>query len=116
VQVPNADQAIIAPEKIMRYLLVPEHPQNQGKAAFFLRFGFTRGRWQVLAAALAEHVRAHEIEHIIPEVGRTKYTVVGSLRMPDGRSPLVRTVWQVDVGSAFPRFITAYPHEERNVP
>lgn len=115
MQVPNANQAIVAPEKIVRYLLVSEHPQNQGKAAFFSRFGFTQERWGVLAAAFAEHVRTHEIEQSIPEVGRTKYTVVGPLRTPDGRSPLVRTIWQVDVGTPSPRFITAYPQEERNV-
>lgn len=86
---------------------VPEHPQNQGTAAFFLRFGFTRQRWELLAAALAEHIRTHEIEQIIPEPGRTKYTVVGRLRMPDGRSPLVRTVWQVDVG--LPPHVSSLP-------
>lgn len=68
----------------------------------------------MLAAALAEHIRTHEIEQVIPEPGRTKYTVLGPLRMPDGRSPLVRTVRQVDMGSTVPRFITAYPQEERN--
>ena len=47
----------------------------------------------MLAAALAEHVRAHEIERITPESGRTKYTVVCPVRTPDGRSPLVRTIW-----------------------
>jgi len=114
MHVPNADQATIAPEKITRYLLIPEHPQNQGKAAFFFRFGFIEERWELLAASLAEHVRAHEIEQIIPESGRTKYTVVGPLWMPDGRSPLVRTIWQVDAGTTSPRFITAYPQEERN--
>lgn len=115
IPLPHADQAIVAPEKIVRYLLVSEHPQNQGKVAFFFRFGFTRERWELLAAALAKHVRSHEVEQIIPESGRTKDTVVGPLWMPDGRSPLVRTVWQVDRGTAFPRFITAYPQEERNV-
>ena len=27
----------------------------------------------------------------------------------DGRNPCVRTVWQIDRGSDYPRFITAYP-------
>lgn len=94
---------------------MPEHRQNQSKAAFFFRFGFTLDRWELLATALADHVRAYGIEHIIPDSRRTKYTVVGPLWTPDGRSPLVRTVWQVDVSVASPRFITAYPQEERNV-
>lgn len=107
--VPNADGAVVAPEKVTRYLLVPDHPQNGGKAAFFFLFGFTHDQWDVLIAALAEHVQTHEIEEIIPEPGRTKYTVVGPLRTPDGRNPSVRTVWQIETGSTIPRFITAYP-------
>ena len=35
--------------------------------------------------------------------------VDGELRTPDGRSPRVRTVWQVDKGQIAPRLITAYP-------
>jgi hypothetical protein len=44
MQVPIADQALVAPEKIVRSLLVPEHSQYQRKAAFFFRFGVTGER------------------------------------------------------------------------
>jgi hypothetical protein len=38
----------------------------------------------------------------------TRYTVAGPLRAPDGRMPMVRTVWIVEPGSP-PRLITAHP-------
>ena len=41
----------------------------------------------------------------------TRYAVDGPLETPDGRNPLVRTVWIVDKGSARPRLITAHPLE-----
>jgi len=39
----------------------------------------------------------------------TKYEIEGPLNCPDGRSPQVRTVWQVDTDELAPRLITAYP-------
>jgi hypothetical protein len=39
----------------------------------------------------------------------TRYLVEGDLPAPDGRSPLVRSVWQFDYGTVAPRLITAYP-------
>lgn len=38
-----------------------------------------------------------------------RYQVEGSLAAPDGRRPLVRTIWQMDEGQLAPRLITAYP-------
>jgi hypothetical protein len=31
------------------------------------------------------------------------------MEVPDGRSPMVRSVWGVDEGETVPHFITAYP-------
>jgi hypothetical protein len=41
-----------------------------------------------------------------------RYEVEGKLNCPNGRSPLVRRVWQVDDGNIAPRLITAYPLED----
>ena len=40
---PNANLAIVDREKIADYLLNPAHPDNGGKAKFFLGLGFYRG-------------------------------------------------------------------------
>jgi len=39
----------------------------------------------------------------------TRYTVEGELATPDGRTPLVRSVWFIEIDEDFPRFVTAYP-------
>jgi hypothetical protein len=38
-----------------------------------------------------------------------KYVIEGPLTTPDGRAPIVRSVWFVETGRDRPRFITAYP-------
>lgn len=54
--VPYAAQAVIASPKITDYLL-----KNSGKAKFFLGFGFTVARWQVLRDALLRHVATYGV-------------------------------------------------------
>lgn len=38
-----------------------------------------------------------------------RYTVKCNCPSPDGRSPCIFTVWQIDGGSACPRLLTAFP-------
>jgi len=38
-----------------------------------------------------------------------KYIIEGPLRCPDGRSPLVRTVWFAEQDDEIPRLVTAIP-------
>jgi hypothetical protein len=38
-----------------------------------------------------------------------KYTVQGPLPAPDGRAPVIRSVWIIDQGWQWPRFVTAFP-------
>ena len=40
-----------------------------------------------------------------------RYEVRGELETPDGRRPLICTVWQLDADQTVPRLITAYPSE-----
>jgi hypothetical protein len=43
MKLPNSGSTIIEREKVTDYLLNPAHPDNGGKAAFFLLLGFNRG-------------------------------------------------------------------------
>src|SRR6266511_1958264 len=52
MKVPNERAALVEREKITEYLLNPAHPDNGGKAPFFLALGFSREDWPVLVAAL----------------------------------------------------------------
>jgi hypothetical protein len=109
MKLPNAERAIVAPEKIIAYLLNPANRQNRGKARFFLAFGFTVSSWQILAAALRTQAVHYDVDGMREDAFGVRYTIIGPLETPDGRSPIVRSVWQIDAGATAPRFISAYP-------
>ncbi|MGI8856332.1 MAG: DUF6883 domain-containing protein [Thermomicrobiales bacterium] len=114
MKLPNVAHAIVAQGKIAAYLLKPDHAEGGSKARFFLRFGFTITEWEIMAAAFHAHAITNEVEteQVVPN--GMKYTVVGALHTPDGRAPLVRSVWQIDSGATIPRFITAVPYRGVN--
>jgi hypothetical protein len=109
---PNAERAVVEREKIVDYLLNPKHPDNGGKAAFFLGFGYNQHEWAALAAALCRLAVATEPAQSVETVHGIKYVLDGRLETPTGKAPMVRTIWIVDRGFDRPRLVTAYPREE----
>jgi hypothetical protein len=61
MKLPGADKIMVERAKIVEYLLNATHPDNGGKAAFFLDLGFNRDDWQPLAAALRKAAGNHPI-------------------------------------------------------
>jgi hypothetical protein len=112
MKMPNADKLIVEREKIVDYLLNPAHRFGASKARFFVRFGFDLEHWQHLAAALKSHGQTHDVKRVRETGFGPRFEVEGNLKAPDGRSPLLRSVWQLDHGAVAPRLITAYPVEE----
>jgi hypothetical protein len=108
---PNADVLKVEQKKITGYLLNTQHRYGASKAKFFTGFGFSKTSWEMLALALQEHGRTHEVSEMAETVFGRRYEVEGELRTPDGRTPRVRSVWQVDPGMVAPRRLTAYPLE-----
>lgn len=51
MKLPNADLALVEREKIIRYLLNAQHPDNGGKAVFFSNLGFHADDCEVMAFA-----------------------------------------------------------------
>ena len=109
MRLPNVDLAVVEREKITEYLLSSKSTDSQRKANFFSRFGFNAENWHDLAKALMNQGAEHEVARVVETIYGLRYHVDGIIETPDGRNPRVRTVWQVDVGSDFPRLITAYP-------
>jgi len=109
MKLPHGDSCVVDRRKITEYLLPTTHPDGAAKAAFFLRFGFVSGDWPVLADALREHGQAYEVTNSVASEYGVRYTVDGALRTPDGRNPVIRTVWMTEEGSESPRLITAHP-------
>ena len=109
MRLPNAPLARVDEEKITQYLLQPNHPTGRTKARFFSQFGFRAEQWWVFAAALRSHGARHEVVRVVDTDYGMRYSVDGTIETPDGRSPGVRTVWQVDWEDGGPRLVTAYP-------
>jgi hypothetical protein len=93
-------------------LLDPAHPDNGGKAAFFLSLGFNQEDWQKLALAFRKLAARAEIAKSVETSHGCKYIVDGRIETPVGKSPAVRTIWIIDRGAEAPRLVSAYPCQE----
>ena len=109
MKLPNYESAVIPRTKVVAYLLSSTHHQGRGKAQFFTRFGFVADSWEALAEAVLRHAAEHEVKEVEPSPFGSRYIIDGTLQTPSGRTPNVRTVWFVETGEDFPRFVTAYP-------
>ena len=110
---PNAERAIVPKRKIVAYLLSESHPDGRPKARFFGAFGFLPVRWRDLATALRRRAVDSPVIETASTAFGTRYLVEGILHTPDGRTPVVRTVWFVERGGGPPRLVTAYPGKRR---
>ena len=107
MKLPFAHRLRVDESKIVGYLL--SHSSGQGKAAFFLGFGFQPEKWMALADALRTQAQCNPVVVEVDSPYGTRYSVDGELETPDGRHPRVRTVWILERDSDEPRLITAHP-------
>ena len=107
MDLPFANRLRVDKSKIVGYLL--SHSNGQGKAAFFVGFGFQLENWETLADALTNLARSNPVAAEVDSPYGTRYSVDGELQTPSGRRPRVRTVWILDRDSGEPRLITAHP-------
>jgi hypothetical protein len=112
-KLPNANFAIVDRKKIVEYLLNREHPDNGGKADFFVGMGFNPSDWETFAAALRLLAVSGSVTSTMESSHGRKYILDGPIDRPDGTERLVRSVWIVDTGETVPRLVTAYPWEEK---
>lgn len=113
---PAVRNFVLNSDKITKYLLVPTHPRNQGKAAFFLGFGFGVDRPDLFARALLSHAVPQNFKSAaFDAIGACRLIYEGPLDAPDGRRPGIRTVWQLNE-DAVASFVTSFPrprHQQR---
>jgi hypothetical protein len=109
MKLPNVERVVVAQEKVIDYLLSDTHRDGQHKAVFFKRFGFRVEEWEELASALRGHAVEHAITRVEVSPYGQRYVIEGSIRSPDGRNPIIRSIWFVEAGEDMPRFVTAYP-------
>jgi len=104
--------ALVEREKITEYLLNPAHPDNGGKAPFFIALGFKREDWEQFAAAMRQLVLHTRVSKHVETAHGKKYIIDGTIETPSGQTPVVRTVWIINRGADVARLVTAYPHDE----
>jgi hypothetical protein len=97
---PEADRAVIKPEKVRDYLLSTKHTVGRFKAAFFARLGYSRPQWQQLQGDIRG----------IAQIGTAvEGQPSGILRGPSGRQASVKTIRIFKHGEDFQTLVTVYP-------
>ncbi len=110
---PNADDAVIDPEKLRDYLLSSEHSHGRFKARFFGALGFRANRWEELESALRTQHLTQEAEPAQVVADGQKFKIRATLVGPEGESAPVVSIWFIRPGETVPRFVTAYPGGRR---
>ena len=105
---PDAEHAMVTEEKLLDYLLNPNHPVGGPKATWFASIGYTIDNWQDLADDLLRLARTVDDFVAKPSPFGVKYEVSGKIGRPGHRPADVIVVWIVEE-NGLPRLITAYP-------
>jgi hypothetical protein len=108
MQLPNHALATIAQEKLTEYLLNTRHKRGGTKARLLAQFGYTVQYWRRLEADIRSGLDI-EVDLVRPTEYGTCYEIRMTLQTPLGVPLTVRTIWQIDGGTAVPRLITLYP-------
>ena len=115
MKLPNHENAVVPQSKVTDYLLSFKHRDGRGKAQFFTRLGFSIDSWETLAKTLLGHATNHHVTKIEKTLFGTRYVIEGAIHTPDGRYPIICSVWFVETGESIPRFVTAYPFRQKGV-
>lgn len=110
---PNGEQAVVPETKLRDYLLSDTHPVGRYKAGFFKAAGYSRDAVTELEAALLA-ILANEVSEVVENDYGTKYIVPGVLHGGRRGKKNIVTVWIILSGERTPRFVTAYPEDNRD--
>ena len=109
MKLPNADKAIIPPEKLHDYVLSKSHPVGKFKAEFFQSLGYTSNDWPQLEADIRSIIDANDATAGEKTEYGQKFEVRGIITGSNLQTVEIVTAWIILNGDYNPRFITAYP-------
>ena len=114
VKLRNAHLAVVDHGKVLDYLLNEAHPDNGGKAQFFMSLGFFREDPERLMWALRDVAEHGEVMKSAESVHGEKYVVDGWLSGTLKRATSRRSerFGSSNRGGDVPRLVTAYPGKE----
>lgn len=105
---PNAQAAVVAPEKLIGYILNPQHFRGKHKARVFASaLGFDLGNHPLFLAPLLEGARSGSAEIAQTTEHGTIYRVDFNASGPAGQAG-VRSLWLIRTAGGIPEFITCY--------
>ena len=105
--------AVIAPTKLTKYLLIWRDADDKSK--FLAQAGYGQENWQQLAADLRNQILPREAMSS-DESNRfgDVYEIRGILRGANGVNLAVVTIWMIEYETQQTKFITLYPDKEAN--
>lgn len=109
MKLPNSEYAVIASDKITTYLLNTAHKRGGTKARLLTQFGYSTENWQQLETDIRLYHLSAEVDKVKQSAYGTRYEIRAPIRTPKGRTLMIRTIWQIDQGTDFPRLITLFP-------
>lgn len=109
MKIPNSDHAIVEPSKLIDYLLNSEHKRGGAKAKLLLQFGYSLENWQQLESDIRKFHLVADVNVVKETAYGMRYEVSANMLTPIDRQLFVKTVWQIDTGTNFPRLITLVP-------
>jgi hypothetical protein len=109
MEIPNAERAIIAPEKLRDYLLNPLHRRGGSKARVLMSLGYRTEDWVRLDRDLRLQHLTHEVTATAGTEYGVRFEIVAPIVTPSGKPFEFCSVWQIDQGSDVARLITLYP-------
>ncbi len=105
---PGYENAIIPPEKLIRYSLNKEHPKGRDKAiAFDLALGYTITNYLELIGNIRENLKHFPATYKGKDKHGEHYEVIMVLSGPNGKAAKVLTGWIIDIDEQL-RMVTAY--------
>jgi len=113
MKLPNSLRATVSRTKVLGYLLDDSHPRGRSKAAFFRRLGFGPTDPRLLEDELMRLARENDVLLSTETEFGVRYVIDGWVVSPVATRAEIRTVWFVDRGEEFPRFVTAHPARRR---
>jgi len=109
MKIPNRDCAVVEQSKLVNYLLNPEHERGGSKAKLLIQCGYSSENWQQLEVDIRDSHLSVDVEAIRETPYGIRYVIIAPLRTPSNRQLPVKTIWQIDKGTDFPRLITLIP-------
>ena len=106
---PNCKNAHIDPNKIINYVLNPNHPVGGNKARVFeSALGFNQSNANQLMTQIQQLLPNSSAILGTKDPYGQRFTVDMRITGPNGNTATIRTGWIIEVGSTVPRLTTTY--------